>query len=446
MTQSIKRIKASDGTGNASTPTVTLIRSAGATTLKVNTIAGIYAGAEGFYAIMGTPHTFVDPVTGETITEISEASAVEFQGHINVSDIIIDTIMPGYTDAGSKVGDIVIIRPTTGWANNVSDVLAIAHNDDGTINPPQGTLINGKIVPSIATNNLTLAIKTLAGADPSATDVVIARIGDTTYKITSALSVTLAAGTNWFSKGSSPFGGNATILYAYLGYNATDGVVLGVSSTATGYKYGDFSTTNTDWTYAKISNVAHAASTDVYENIGRFNAILGVSASYNWSLPAAASQVIATQPSRNILQAPVAFSAWRAAAGTVGNAAWSALLCDSKTLDLSNNIDIVTNKGRFTAPVTGLYKFNGAISVNLSGTGSLGVSLFKNGALAKIGGVISGTAFSGSFSTSLVVDGELMLIAGDYVELKTIGGAGYALDVAGAAPNNFFEGHLVRPI
>lgn len=130
---SIKRIKASDGTNNASVATVTAIRAANATTQHVDTVAGIYAGSEGFYATMGTPHTFTDPVTGETITEISEASAVNFQGHIDTGNIIIDAIEPGYTDAGSAVGDIVIIRPTTSWADNVADVLAEAHDDDGKL-------------------------------------------------------------------------------------------------------------------------------------------------------------------------------------------------------------------------------------------------------------------------------------------------------------------------
>jgi len=66
-----------------------------------------------FCASMGTPHTFVDPVTSETITVISEATAVDFIGHVDGANLEIDTIAPGYTDAGSAVGDIIIIKPTT---------------------------------------------------------------------------------------------------------------------------------------------------------------------------------------------------------------------------------------------------------------------------------------------------------------------------------------------
>lgn len=127
---SIEQIRASDGSGNASVATVQTSRSSGASTLIVDTVAGI--NVVGFEGSMGTPHTFTDPITSETITVISEATAVDFTGHVDGSNIEIDSIAPGYTDAGSSVGDIVVIRPTTQWADNVADVLATEHNDDGT--------------------------------------------------------------------------------------------------------------------------------------------------------------------------------------------------------------------------------------------------------------------------------------------------------------------------
>lgn len=128
---SIAKIRASDGTGNASVATVQSARSGGATTIIVDTVLGI--NAAGFMASMGTPHTFTDPVTGEEITVISEATAVDFEGHVDGSNLEIDAIAPGYTDNGSEVGDIVIIRPTTQWSDNVADVLDVALNDDGSL-------------------------------------------------------------------------------------------------------------------------------------------------------------------------------------------------------------------------------------------------------------------------------------------------------------------------
>lgn len=127
---SIDSLKASDGSGNASVATVQTTRSGGATTIEVDTVQGINTN---FHATMGTPHTFQDPVTGEDITIISEATAVDFKGHVDGANLEIDTIAPGYTDNGSEVGDIVIIKPTTQWGDEAAEVLEVAHDDDGTL-------------------------------------------------------------------------------------------------------------------------------------------------------------------------------------------------------------------------------------------------------------------------------------------------------------------------
>lgn len=130
MQPSIDRIKASNGAGNASVVTIQNDRAPLATTIIGDTTQGL---PETFFASMGTPHTFIDPVTSEEITVISEETAVDFAGHIDGGNLEIDEIAPGYTDIGSEVGDIVIIRPTTQYADNIADVLDAAHNDDGTL-------------------------------------------------------------------------------------------------------------------------------------------------------------------------------------------------------------------------------------------------------------------------------------------------------------------------
>lgn len=127
---SINLIRASDGTDNASVATVQSTRAPSATTISVDTVTGI---PDYFYGSMGTPHTFTDPVTSETITVISEATAVDFKGHVDGTNLEIDAICPGYSDGGSSAGDIVIIKPITEWANNIADTLAVSLNDNGTI-------------------------------------------------------------------------------------------------------------------------------------------------------------------------------------------------------------------------------------------------------------------------------------------------------------------------
>jgi len=164
-------------------------------------------------------------------------------------------------------------------------------------NAPDGFLINGKIVPSVASNNLTVAIKGINGNDPSASNPVYVRIGDTVRSITSALSVTKNAGTNWFTSGSSIFATLERDYFVYLGYNATDGVVVGFATFPYARIYSDFSATSTNEKYAAISTITNAAAGDNYVNIGRFAATLSAGAGYTWTVP--------TFTNKNLIQYPI---------------------------------------------------------------------------------------------------------------------------------------------
>lgn len=162
---------------------------------------------------------------------------------------------------------------------------------------PEGFLINGKIVPSVASNNLTVAIKGLNGNDPSASNPVYCRIGDTIRTITSALSVTRNAGTNWFNAGSAELATIEIDYFVYLGYNAIDGVTIGFSRIPYATLYSDFSTTNTNEKYCAISTITNANAIDNYVNIGRFASILSGGAGYTWTVP--------TFTSLNLIQRPI---------------------------------------------------------------------------------------------------------------------------------------------
>ncbi len=154
---SINLIKASDGTGNASTATVQTVRNSGVTTIIVDTVNNIPAT---FMGSMGTPHTFVDPVTSEEITVISEATTVDFTGHVSGANLEIDSIAPGYTDLGSAVGDIIVIRPTTAWADNIATVLAVAHSDTGAITNASVTTAKQKAIAYFKSESDGIAITT----------------------------------------------------------------------------------------------------------------------------------------------------------------------------------------------------------------------------------------------------------------------------------------------
>lgn len=161
---------------------------------------------------------------------------------------------------------------------------------------PSGFMINGKLSVTVASNNLTVAVKTLAGTDPTAADPVYVRIGDTVRVIVAALSVTAAAATNWCNAGSAELATKEIDYFVYLGYNATDGVVIGFSRIPYATQYSDWSATATAETYAKISTITNAAAGDYYENVGRFAATLSAGAGYTWTVPTFTASNLVNHP------------------------------------------------------------------------------------------------------------------------------------------------------
>ena len=161
----------------------------------------------------------------------------------------------------------------------------------------EGQMLNGKISVSVATSDLTVSLVTIAGTAASATNPIYVRINNTVRKITAALSVTKNDGTNWFSSGSASLATKEVDYFVYLGYNATDGVVIGFSRIPYGTRYDSFSTTTTDDKYCAISTITNAAAGDYYTNIGRFAATLSAGAGYTWTVP--------TFTNANLIQRPI---------------------------------------------------------------------------------------------------------------------------------------------
>lgn len=159
-------------------------------------------------------------------------------------------------------------------------------------------LINGYIIPSVASNNLTLAVSTspTSVVAPTATNPVFVWIGGVLRPITSALSITRNAGTNWFNSGSAELATREIDYFVYMGFNATDGVTLGFSRIPYARLYSDFNTTTTNEKHCAISTITNAAAGDNYVNVGRFAATLSASASFNWSVPAFTNANLIQEP------------------------------------------------------------------------------------------------------------------------------------------------------
>lgn len=118
-------LQASDGTGEAVRASVTNIRTAGSTTIMVDDVTN---WPTNFIATAGT-----EIVDANNNTILDPATVIVFSGHLSGSTIIIDALAPGYTDPGSAVDDVVIIKPTTMWADQIHTLLAAIMNDDGSL-------------------------------------------------------------------------------------------------------------------------------------------------------------------------------------------------------------------------------------------------------------------------------------------------------------------------
>ena len=125
--------------------------------------------------------------------------------------------------------ELGLIDSAASWALKKVTVLALKLAIYAGIKPAEGTLWNGKISVTDTGSGINVALKTLAGTDPSASDPSYATLGGSVRIITSALSVTLADGTSWMNLGSAELATKEVDLFSYLGYNATDGVVIGCS-------------------------------------------------------------------------------------------------------------------------------------------------------------------------------------------------------------------------
>lgn len=136
---------------------------------------------------------------------------------------------------------------------------------------------------------------------------------------------------------------------------------------------------------------------------------------------------------------PYKFSVYRSAAFTPG--AGAVIQFDAKEYDTGSNVDIVTNKGRFTAPIAGFYSFTGTLTLSYGGAGNIySIALYKNGSLYKQGLQVSSTA-SQTICGQVTIS-SMQLAANDYIEIYSLG---VSTSVTTGIPYTNFSGCLVSP-
>lgn len=105
-------LPASNGSGDAPLMHITAPRIVGATTLDVDSVTNVAAKFIGTYGNL-LPSGLIDPSTKG-----------DFKGHVSGSTLVIDGFEAGTTDVGNTQGQVIIIKPNSGWSNRVAAFLA----------------------------------------------------------------------------------------------------------------------------------------------------------------------------------------------------------------------------------------------------------------------------------------------------------------------------------
>lgn len=117
-------LSVSNGSGDAALMHIETDRLTGATTIDVDTVTNVPAKFIGTYGTIGPDGL------------ITAASKRDFRGHTSGGNLVIDAFEPGSTDAGNTAGQVVIVKPNTGWADRVATFIK---NATGNGTPEAGT-------------------------------------------------------------------------------------------------------------------------------------------------------------------------------------------------------------------------------------------------------------------------------------------------------------------
>lgn len=269
------------------------------------TVTGVVSGSNLVTCIRGVEGTAQAHLAG---------AVVEVLWTNSTSSALIDGILVEHNQDGTHKEALVTTLKATGAVvtTGTSDVTIVtpkalkdagivastpALTDYANLNLAEGQMINGKIVPSVASDNLTVALKTNSGADPSAASPVYVMIGGTLRSVTAALTVLPAgtvAGYNEFNAGSAELATKEIDYFVYLGVKTSTGAIyMYMSRIPYATLMTDLSSTFTASNYSG-SNLNEA---DILVNIGRFAATLSAGAGYTWTVP--------TFTAANLIQRPI---------------------------------------------------------------------------------------------------------------------------------------------
>lgn len=127
-----KITRASNGRGIAAQSTVEIIRAPGNMILDVTSTQN-FPGVNGDNTVSGEIFHF-GCWSADGGGVLVPGTLVEGKAHVsNIGEVTIDSLDPGFTDKGNNIGDIFMVKPTTGWANDMVEALQATLNPDGTL-------------------------------------------------------------------------------------------------------------------------------------------------------------------------------------------------------------------------------------------------------------------------------------------------------------------------
>jgi hypothetical protein len=235
--------------------------------------------------------TLTETLTNKTLTAPKIADLGFIADANGNEQIIMDTVTSAVNEvtlANAATGNAPKLS-TTGGDTNINFHLGSKGTGVvyGPLALPQGHMINGKISASVATSDLTFALKTLDDEDPSADNPIYIRIGNSIRAVTAATTKTLNDATNWFNAGAVETATYAIDYFVYAVWNTTPGtdrVDIILSRYPYFRTYSEFSGTSTNEKYGAFSGADTPTSTDEVEVIGRLTATLSAGAAYTWSI------------------------------------------------------------------------------------------------------------------------------------------------------------------
>ena len=111
----------------------------------------------------------------------------------------------------------------------------------------------------------------------------------------------------------------------------------------------------------------------------------------------------------------------------IADSTWSIVLFDTEDYDTDSEFDTVTNKGRFTAAVTGYYHFDICVRFTVLGDQKIHYCRVLKNAATEFKAVVSTS--SGNNSQSLVLSGDIYLVATEYFVVQVYQGTGGSINL-----------------